>query len=92
MTQVLTANRLDDGRVVFLTPGGDWSPVLNDARTAHEPASAAALSQAGEQAEANSTVVGPYLIEVTQEDGGIRAKAIREAIRASGPTIQAGQF
>lgn len=92
MTQVLTANRLDDGRVVFLTPGGDWSPVLNDARTAREPAAAAALNTVGEQAEANSTVVGPYLIEVTEEEHGIRAKAIREAIRASGPTIQAGQF
>lgn len=90
MTQALTANRLDDGRVVFLTPGGDWSPDLNDACTARDHPSAAALSNAGDRAEANCAVVGPYLIEVTEADGRIRAIAIREAIRANGPTIQAG--
>jgi hypothetical protein len=81
MTRVLTANRLDDGRVVFLAPGGHWSPDLKDALIARDDATAAQLGAAGAQAEAGCAVIGPYLIEVRQE-----------AIRAAGPTVQAGQF
>lgn len=92
MNQVLTANRLGDGRVVFLTPTGTWSPDLNDARTVQDETGAAELRVAGERAEAGSAVVGPYLIDVIDEAGAIRPAAIREAIRAAGPTVQAGQF
>ena len=92
MTQVLTANRLGDGRVVFLTPAGDWSPDLNDARTAGDAAAAAQLSAAGALAETACRIVGPYLIEVRDRDGRLEAAAIREAIRAAGPTVSAGQF
>ncbi len=92
MTQVLTANRLDDGRVVFLTPAGDWSPALDDACTVSDDDAAQELSAVGALAEAACTVIGPYLIRVTEEQGRIRAAVIREAIRADGPTVQAGQF
>lgn len=92
MLQVLTANRLGDGRVVFLTPEGDWSPALNDALTVTDEDAAAELSAVGGIAERDCAVTGPYLIDVTESDAGIRALAIREAIRANGPTIAAGQF
>ena len=92
MTQALTANRLSDGRVVFLTPSGDWSPSLGEARVAADETEQAALLATGEQAETDCVVVGPYLIDVSQEDGETRAVEIREAIRANGPTVQAGQF
>lgn len=92
MTQVLTANRLDDGRVVFLTPTGDWSPDLNDACTVSDDDAAQELSAVGALAEAACTVIGPYLIEVIEDEGQLRATVFREAIRAAGPTVQAGQF
>ena len=92
MTQVLTANRLGDGRVVFLTPTGGWSPDLNDACLVADEDAAAELSAVGALAEAACTVVGPYLIEVRAQDGRLEAAAIREAIRAAGPTVPAGQF
>jgi hypothetical protein len=92
MLRVLTANRLGDGRVVFLTTTGDWSPDLNAACTAEDDDAAAELMAVGELAETNCVVTGPYLIDVTNDQGEIRAAAIREAIRATGPTITAGQF
>ena len=92
MTRVLTANRLGDGRVVFLTPGGHWSPDLKDALIARDDETATRLSAAGALAEAGCAVVGPYLVDVRNESGHFRAAAIREAIRATGPTVQAGQF
>lgn len=92
MTQVLTANRLGDGRVVFLTPSGNWSPQLDDARTVNDDHAAAEMTAVGVLAEAQCAVIGPYLIEVVEQEGRLRAATIREAIRAAGPTVQAGQF
>ena len=92
MKKALTANRLGDGRVVFLTPTGDWSPVLGDACVVSDADAAQELGAVGELAERNCEVVGPYLIDVEEDEGTLRAAAIREAIRATGPTIPAGQF
>jgi hypothetical protein len=92
MNKVLTANRLDDGRVVFLSPTGDWSPDLNDACTVSDDDAAEELSAVGAIAEAACTIIGPYLIDVRQIGGRIQAAAIREAIRAAGPTVQPGLF
>jgi len=89
--QIITANRLTDGRVVFLTADGAWSEYPAEAATFEGDALAAALARA----EADSTtVVGPYTAEVTD---GTPIKR-REAIRTLGPTVrrdlgkQAGHF
>lgn len=92
VNQVLTANRLSDGRVVFLTPGGEWSADLGAARVAADAAGQAELSEIGVDAEARCLVVGAYLIDVRMNRGQIEASEVREAIRAAGPTIQAGRF
>jgi hypothetical protein len=41
--QVMTANRLRDGEVVFLTRAGVWSEKIDDAVLALEPQAKAAL-------------------------------------------------
>jgi hypothetical protein len=92
MKQVLTANRLGDGRVVFLDRDGGWTTDIDAAQLATSEEAAARLAAAGERAERDCVVVGPYLIAVRDDGGRIRAAAIREAIRATGPTVQAGQF
>jgi len=92
MTQALTANRLGDGRVVFLTSAGDWSADLGAAQLAEDAIGQAELNAIGERAEADCVIVGPYLIEVRATGETIEAVEIREAIRAKGPTVQAGQF
>jgi hypothetical protein len=87
--QVMTANRLGDGVVVFLTRTGDWSERIDDAVLALEPQAAAALEARGNEAVAANTVTGPYLFAATRENGSIRASHIRERIRTLGPTVRA---
>src|ERR1700691_5873992 len=88
MDTMITANRLSDGIVVFQDASGGWcedfhrGAVLSD-----ESAKAAALARA-EQSEADCEVVGPYAIEIDSRNGHFVPKALREAIRASGPTIR----
>ena len=86
--QVLTANRLDDGRVVFLTEDGSWSPRLSEARVAGDAAAEAGLEALGAADEAACRVIGCYLIPVSERAGRIEATSARERIRAQGPSVQ----
>jgi hypothetical protein len=87
--QVMTANRLRDGDVVFLTRSGAWSEKVDDAVLAQEPQAVAALeARAAEDVKAN-LVTGQYLFEATRVNGKIRADHMRERIRTLGPTIRA---
>lgn len=85
MTQIVTANRLVDGIVVFQDDAGGWSEDF--ARAAIHEDVAAALARAGADAAA-SLVVDPYAIEVELRNGHYAPKALREAIRATGPTVR----
>jgi hypothetical protein len=85
LTQIVTANRLIDGIVVFQDASGGWSEDFARA-AAHEDA-AAALARAGEDVAA-SLIVDPYAIEVELRNGHYAPKALREAIRATGPTVR----
>jgi hypothetical protein len=80
--QVVTANRLLDGEVVFLG-AGRWVEHISDAELfvgdAGEPALAAAEAQA-------TVVVAPYMIDVVPTDGVPVPVAYRERLRAVGPT------
>ena len=83
--EVITANSLKHGLVVFRTAGG-WT--LNvDRASLHEgkDAVAAALERAKADA-ARNVVVDPYPIQVTQNGGHIVPTRLRERIRAEGPT------
>jgi hypothetical protein len=86
--QVLTANRLDNGRVVFLAEDGRWVSLLGEARIAHDPAAASELEVLGAADEQACRVVGCYLIPVAQRDGRVEATSARERIRAQGPSVQ----
>ena len=87
-TQALTANRLRDGAVVFLTASGTWSRHINDSIIARTGDEAAALQAIGAQAAADRIVVEPYLFEITAEGGAIRPLSTRETIRAFGPSVE----
>jgi hypothetical protein len=84
---IVTANRLRDGAVVFLTERGDWSLAVDDSAVARDETRAAALLAQGQQAAAAQIVVAPYLAEVTAADGRVMPLAWRERIRAFGPSI-----
>jgi hypothetical protein len=88
--KVVTGNRLGDGRVVFLTIDGDWSPDIAAARVldgAAEVKEAEAYAQAQHDAR---IVVEPYVIDVEVTDGTARPTRLRERIRAAGPTVDYG--
>lgn len=82
MAQVLTANRLIDGTVLYWKDGG-WVETLAAADTLEAGPAAAALEAAKAFVAANA-VVNPYLFEV--KDG--RPVKEREIIRAAGPSVR----
>lgn len=84
--QVLTANRLGDGRVVYLDPEGGWSTRLDAARLVRTAEEVDAAEAAGSAAVADRFVVEPYLIGVEFVEDGVRPARLRERIRAEGPT------
>ncbi|WP_374332734.1 DUF2849 domain-containing protein [Aestuariivirga sp.] len=86
--QLVTANRLRDGIAVFLTRGGEWSEVIDDAVLALEPQAAAALEARAREDERKTIVTGSYLIDAERLDGRVRAGHIRERMRALGPTVR----
>lgn len=86
--QAVTANRLGNGFVVFLTETGQWSPRVNDSAVAQDAATATALLTIANKAAADQIVVAPYLFEVSVEEGVVRPLSARETIRAAGPTVE----
>jgi hypothetical protein len=86
--QVLTANRLTDGEVVFLTRAGEWSSAIDDAALALEPDAAKALEARGVEAMKTNVVTGSYLFAAERHGGRVRASHIRERIRTLGPTVR----
>jgi predicted NAD/FAD-binding protein len=83
---VVTANRLDDGAVIYRTGAGQWSTRLEQAVVVSTAAAATTLL-AGATAD-HITAVGAYVAPVHQDaDGALRPGNLREAIRHAGPTI-----
>lgn len=85
-TQIVSANRLRDGAVVFWTRDDQWSTDLSAAAPflAQSPEISAALATATRQ---TTEVVGVYTVDVSATDSGLRPQTTRERIRVSGPTI-----
>ena len=89
-SHVVIANRLGDGRVVYLAEGDVWVERIEDAsvRVAENEEEAGLLEKAGLAAEGRQEVVGAELIGVERRDGVLTPMRFREVIRAAGPTIR----
>ncbi len=89
--RVITANRLDDGAVVYMARDGDglaWSTGIADATVFPETDTEAMLRLAAGDVAGN-VVVDTYAIEIT---GKNKPMGMREKIRAGGgPTIVVGK-
>ena len=81
--KALTANRLDDGEVVFLSHGR-WVERFQDADL-FDNDDAALAAEAHAKTEV-TLLVEPYLIEVAPVEGGVAPVSYRERLRALGPT------
>ena len=88
MSQLVIANRLNDGLVVYLTKNGDWSESIAAASVAADNAQGERLMEIATQAKAGCRVIDPYLIEITEDADGHKPVSFREAIRVAGPTVQ----
>jgi Protein of unknown function (DUF2849) len=86
--QIMTANRLRDGEVVFLTRSGEWNERIDEAALALEPEAQKALEARADEAVKATLITGPYLFEAERRDGRIRATHMRERIRTLGPTVR----
>lgn len=86
--QIVTANDLKSGDVVYLTKTASWSRRIGDASiVANAEAGAALLAVAEAQAKMN-IVVAPYLVPVDASTTPPRPIQYREIIRADGPTTE----
>ena len=83
---MVIANRLTDGRIVFLAKDDQWAAFVNDARVSESDEEAQTMLAIGERLAEDQQVVGPELIDVAVEGAEIRPTRNREAIRAAGPT------
>jgi len=84
---MLIANRLGDGVVVFRAFNGSWVESIDDGALVADDA-ADSLLEAGRVDESNNLIIDPNLIAVSARDGKRTPSQIREAIRATGPTIE----
>ena len=88
MQQMLIANALKDGLVVFLAERGRWVNAIADGALALDADQAKRLLDAAQQAEQRNEIIGPELIEIKVQDGLRQPLDIREAIRANGPIVR----
>ena len=83
MPNVVTANRLVDGIVVYLASDGSWTEELARARIAETEEETKVLEvQAAEDVKARK-VVAVYPIEVALTDGAVDPLSVRERILAA---------
>ncbi|MBU7572923.1 MAG: DUF2849 domain-containing protein [Hydrogenophaga sp.] len=81
--KIVTANRLADGRVIYLAADGAPVDRLDAAGRFDDAAAEAALARAARQP---AVFVNPYLVEVEAGRPSGRDR-FRETIRARGPTV-----
>jgi hypothetical protein len=86
-SSVLTANRLSDGRAVFLDFEGAWGESIDIALAARTTQEIAELEARGAFDAAQNLVVEPYLVEVRETEGRLVPVRQRERVRAGGPSI-----
>lgn len=88
MPEILTANRLYDGDVVYRTAAGDWVDDV-DAAELIDGAEQLALAEAAAQADVRACkVLDVVAVKVEVADGRIVPTRLRERIRAFGPTVK----
>src|SRR5262249_9349177 len=86
--QIITANRLRDGAVVYLGPGYGLVERLEAAqRLVTKDEVEAALAEAARYVRAR-LIVNPYAVDATETARGLVPARRREVIRAAGPTVR----
>ncbi len=82
MAEIVTANRLADGLVIYLTRDGGWSEDIARARIAETDDETKALLDEAEKSIRERTVTAVYEMKVAVKDGVPAPVSVREKIRA----------
>ena len=85
--QMLTANCLRQGDVVYWKDGG-WVLDFAQGQVFAEPAAANAALAAAQAYVTGNKVVAPYLFEVRRDGDSYRPVKEREIIRTAGPSVR----
>jgi len=88
MSDIVTANRLSDGIVLFQDNAGGWAEDFAHAAIYPDAAATKAALALAKEDEARDLIVEPYAVVVELRNGHYAPKALRELIRATGPTIR----
>jgi len=86
--QVMTANGLHTGPVVYLNADGQWTTDFADALKTGDEDVIGKMRAAGAQAEAENLVIGAYFIDIDPVSG--QPARYREKFRAQGPGFDPG--
>lgn len=86
--QMFIANRLDDGRAVFLTEDGSWTNVAADAAIAHSDEDTERLAALAQKAEDANFVISVTPIEADTEGGAVIPSHMKFAMQAKGPSVR----
>lgn len=81
--RLITANRLSDGRVIYLGANDRAVDTMIEAESFDEAGADAALARAAARPD---IFVNPYLVEVRDRTPSGRDR-LKETIRATGPTV-----
>ncbi len=87
MPQMLTANRLKDGDVLYWKSGA-WVESLKDGDVFMEASPADAALAAAQAYVGDNVVVNLYLFDVRVNASGVHPVKEREIIRAAGPSVR----
>jgi hypothetical protein len=88
MSDIVTANRLIDGIVLFQDSAGGWAEDFARAAVYPDAEATKAALVLAKADEARDLIVEPYAVVVELRNGHYAPKALRELIRATGPTIR----
>lgn len=87
--EIVTANELLSGAVIYLGKDGAWYSGLDQARL-FGPDDVAERDALIEKARASGRIVGVEIEKVSTENGTVIPNRLRERIRANGPTAPYG--
>lgn len=86
-TRVLTAYDLMSGQAIWLTPEGDWSAGIENARVGRSETDFEQMNSLAAAAVAANQIFDVYPVDVVEEVSGPRAVKYREHLRSRGPTV-----
>jgi len=86
--EIVLANRLTDGVVIYLDKTGGWTEHLHEAAVAHNDRSRADLEANAQAGLESQQIAGWEFVEVVPEAAGPRIVKNKQFIQSLGPTVR----